>query len=140
MPIYEYRCSNCKRKVSIFSRGFEPDPLAKCPHCGSADLSRLFSSFRIGKGDTYYRKDFYEDILGDHQLVKGLESNDPRALAEWNRKMMSATGDEVAPEYEEFQDRLESGESYQSVAADAQASLGLKDNNGGPSESGGEGD
>ena len=133
MPIYEYRCSSCKRKVSIFSRGFETDPSTKCPQCGSAELSRLFSSFRIGKGDTYYRKDFYEEILGDHQLVRGLESSDPRALAEWNRKMMNATGDDIAPEYEDFQDRLASGESYESVAADAQSALGLNDDGGGSS-------
>jgi len=133
MPVYEYRCGNCKRRVSIFSRGFEIDPSAKCPQCGSTDLSRLFSSFRIGKGDTYYRKDFYEEILGDHQLVRGLESSDPRALAEWNRKMMNATGDDIAPEYEDFQDRLASGESYESVAADAQSALGLNDDGGGSS-------
>ena len=133
MPVYEYRCGNCKRRVSIFSRGFEIDPSAKCPQCGSAELSRLFSSFRIGKGDTYYRKDFYEEILGDHQLVRGLESSDPRALAEWNRKMMNATGDDIAPEYEDFQDRLASGESYESVAADAQSALGLNDDGGGSS-------
>ncbi len=131
MPVYEYRCGDCERRVSLFSRGFETDPSAKCPQCGSSDLSRLFSSFKIGKGDTYYRKDFYEEILGDHQLVKGLERSDPRALAQWNKKMMSATGDEIAPEYEGFQERLESGESYESVAADAQQTMGLVDDGGG---------
>lgn len=125
MPIYEYRCRNCRRRVSLFVRGFEDDPSAKCPQCGSNELTRLFSRFRIGKGDTYYRKDFYEDMLSDHQLVRGLEGNDPRALAEWNRKMMNATGDDIAPEYEEFQDRLEAGESYESVVSDAQQALGL---------------
>ena len=128
MPIYEYRCANCKRKVAIFSRGFETDPSTKCPHCGSTDLSRLFSSFRVGKGETYYRKDFYEEILGNNQLVRGLEASDPRALAEWNKKMMNATGDDIAPEYEDYQDRLAAGESYESVAADAQSQLGLTDN------------
>ena len=123
MPIYEYRCGNCRRRVSIFSRGFESDSSLACPQCNSTDLTRLFSSFRIGKGDTYYRKDFYEDILGDHQLVRGLESSDPKALAEWNRRMMNATGDDIAPEYEDFQGRLESGESYESVVSDAQATL-----------------
>ena len=133
MPIYEYRCSNCKKKVSLFSRGFEVEAPIKCPHCGSTNLSRLFSSFRIGKGETYYRKDFYEEILSDRQLVRGLESSDPQALAHWNKKMMQATGDEVAPEYEDFQGRLEAGESYESVAADAQSALGLSDDSSAPS-------
>ncbi len=130
MPIYEYRCGSCKKKVSIFSRGFETNPSTKCPQCGSNDLSKLFSTFRMGKGETYYRKDFYEEILGDNQLVKGMYNNDPRALAQWNKKMMTATGDDLAPEYEGFQERLESGESYESVAADAQNALGLSDSGG----------
>jgi putative FmdB family regulatory protein len=138
MPIYEYRCGNCKKKVSIFSRGFETDPSTKCPQCGSTDLSRLFSTFRMGKGETYYRKDFYEEILGDNQLVKGMYNNDPRALAPWNKKMMAATGDDIAPEYEGFQERLEAGESYESVAADAQQSLGLTPD--APDSSGGDED
>ncbi len=133
MPIYEYRCGGCKRKVSLFSRSFETDSSAKCPQCGSNDLSKLFSTFRMGKGETYYRKDFYEEILGDNQLVKGMYNNDPRALAQWNKKMMSATGDEVAPEYEGFQERLEAGESYESVAMDAQQTMGLGDDGGGSS-------
>ena len=52
--------------------------------------------------------------------------------------MMSATGDEIAPEFEGFQERLESGESYESVAADAQASMGLVDDGGGSSGGGDE--
>ncbi len=138
MPVYEYRCENCKRKVSVFSRGFDPDPSTKCPRCGSPDLSRLFSTFRMGKGETYYRKDFYEEILGDRQLVRGLESNDPKALAQWNKKMMQATGDDIAPEYEGFQERLEAGESYQNVVADAQAQMGLGGST--PDSSGGDED
>ncbi len=125
MPIYEFRCDGCNRKVSIFSRGFSETSPDKCPHCGSAELNRMFSSFRIGKGETYYRKDFYEDMMSDHQLMRGLESSDPKALAEWNRRMTGATGDDVAPEYEEFQGRLEAGEPYENIAADAQAALGL---------------
>jgi hypothetical protein len=34
--------------------------------------------------------------------------NDPKALAEWNRKM--SQGEEVAPEYQEMIERMEKGE------------------------------
>jgi len=64
----------------------------------------LFSTFSVTKSD----QDIYEDILSDKQLVRGLESNDPRALAEWNKRM--SRGEEVAPEYEEIMDTLEAGE------------------------------
>jgi hypothetical protein len=35
-------------------------------------------------------------------------ADDPRALAEWNKRM--SQGEEVAPEYEEMIERMEKGE------------------------------
>ena len=49
MPIYEYRCDNCKRKVSIFMRMSQLDPDPSCPQCGHTRLKRVFSSFAIHK-------------------------------------------------------------------------------------------
>ena len=123
MPIYEYRCGSCKRRVSIFVQGFQEPESLECPQCGGEELSRLFSSFRIGKGASYFKKDFYEDILSDSRLVKGLESSDPRALAEWNRRMSSAAGDEITPEYEDIQGKLESGEPIDKVMSEAKQSM-----------------
>lgn len=136
MPIYEYRCGNCQRRVSLFVQGFKEKSDAACPVCGSKDLSRLFSTFRIGKGEWYMRKGVYEDILDDHQLTRGLMANDSRALAEWNKRMMRATGDEVAPEYEEVQEKLEAGEPWHKVMSETQAALGLGDQEKKPSEKG----
>ena len=105
MPVYEYRCNNCRRRVSVYVRNFAMSP--KCPHCDSEDLSRLFSTFAV-RG-TY--KDIYEDILSDRQLTSGLMRSDPRALADWNKRMSRGMEDEtVTPEYEEMLDRMEHGE------------------------------
>ncbi len=103
MPIYEYRCNKCHRRVSILVRSPSESTVA-CPSCGGTELNRLFSTFAVRKSD----QAIYEDILSDSQLVRGLESNDPRALAEWNKRM--SQGEEVAPEHEEMLDRLEAGE------------------------------
>jgi len=103
MPIYEYRCNNCNRRVSILVHS-SSESTVTCPNCGSEELNRLFSTFAIRKSD----HDIYEDILSDSQLVRGLESDDPRALAEWNKKM--SRGEGAAPEYEEVLERLEAGE------------------------------
>jgi len=43
-------------------------------------------------------------------LVKGLESNDPRALVEWNKRMSRGIDEEISPEYEEMLGRMEAGE------------------------------
>jgi len=104
MPIYEYRCDSCRRRVSIYVRDVTASP--RCPSCGSGGLSRLFSTFAI-RG-TY--KDIYEDILGDNRLVDGLMQDDPRALAEWNKRMSRGMEEAPAPEYQEMLERMEHGE------------------------------
>ncbi len=108
MPIYEYFCENCGRKFSLLLR--KPEDKAICPGCGSEKLHKLMSTFRVGKPRDYARKGVYEDILSDSRLIKGMMSNDPRALAEWNRRMMRASEMEVGPEYDEMLGRLEKGE------------------------------
>ncbi|MBN1690142.1 MAG: zinc ribbon domain-containing protein [Dehalococcoidia bacterium] len=49
MPIYEYICENCKKKVGIFMRpsAIQKDPA--CPACGGTGLRRIFSSFAVVK-------------------------------------------------------------------------------------------
>ncbi|MFC1977280.1 zinc ribbon domain-containing protein [Chloroflexota bacterium] len=103
MPIYEYRCNDCHRRVSILIRSSSESPLT-CPSCGGGELTRLFSSFSVRKSD----QTIYDDILSDSRLMGGLESDDPRALAEWNSRM--SQGEQVGPEYEEAMDNLKAGQ------------------------------
>ena len=104
MPIYEYRCHGCRRRVSLLVRS--ESTLLACPQCGSQELTRLFSTFAIRRS----YMDAYDSILSDNQLVRGLEHSDPRALAEWNRRMSQGMEEDVGPEYQEMVDRLEAGE------------------------------
>ena len=124
MPIYEYRCADCKKLSSIFVRGFEDPPSLKCPECGGADMPRLFSRFRMGKGQSYYTKGIYEDMFSDRKLMKGLESNDPRAMAEWSRRMSHGAGEDLTPETEDILDKLDAGEPVAKVMEEAKETLG----------------
>jgi putative FmdB family regulatory protein len=104
MPLYEYFCRQCQRKVTLHLPTFSQST-PSCPRCGNDSLHRLFSTFSV-RSKTY--KDVYEDILSDSQLTRGMLADDPKALAEWNRRMSQGEG--VAPEYEEMVGRMESGE------------------------------
>ena len=106
MPIYEYWCPVCRRRVSLYVRLASATAAPACPQCKGANLRRLFSTFAVRKSEM----STYEDILSDNQLVKGLEQNNPRALAEWNRRMGSGGDEGVGPEHEEMLARLEAGE------------------------------
>ncbi|MCP5105817.1 MAG: zinc ribbon domain-containing protein [bacterium] len=41
MPIYEYKCNECGEDSEILLRSYSAE--ANCPHCKSADLTRLIS-------------------------------------------------------------------------------------------------
>ncbi|MDD5092962.1 MAG: zinc ribbon domain-containing protein [Dehalococcoidia bacterium] len=124
MPVYEYDCGNCKRRVSIFVRGFDQPDSLKCPECGGQDLSRRFSKFGIGKGESYLRKGIYEDMLTDRNLMRGLKANDTRALAEWNRRMTHGCGEDITPESEDLMAKMDAGAPWDQVVADAKATYG----------------
>ena len=110
MPLYEYRCQQCLRKAIIYSATFS-DATPSCPKCGSNNLQRLISTFSV-RSKSY--KDVYEDILSDSQLTRGMMADDPKALAEWNRRM--SQGEEVAPEYEDMVGKMEKGEMPSQLA------------------------
>lgn len=106
MPVYEYHCKKCRRKAALLVKGFSSPPEPVCPHCGGSDMVRLFSTFSVRRSF----EDDYEDILSDSRLVGGLEHNDPRAMAEWGRRMSrSMEDDSMSPEWEDMMYDLEQG-------------------------------
>lgn len=113
MPIYEYRCQNCRRKVEVFARDRSQSLSPTCSHCGSDQMSRVFSRFAVRRSKN--DKSVYDDILSDRKLTDGLMRNDPRALAEWSRKMSRAADEDATPETDELMDRLDAGEDVSEV-------------------------
>jgi len=96
-------------------RGFSGPGEVTCNFCGGKDLTRLFSTFATVRTD----QDIYGDILDDSTLVNRMMHNDPTAMVEWSRRMGGTEG-EKAPEYQEMVERLERGESYESVVPEMQ--------------------
>jgi putative FmdB family regulatory protein len=103
MPIYEYLCDCCQCVVSSYQRSAASYP-PSCPRCGGVGLKRLFSTFAVQRT----ARDVYQHILSDRELTRGMMKDDPRALAEWSKRM--GGGEKSAPEYEELTARMERGE------------------------------
>ncbi len=111
MPIYEYRCHGCRRRVSIFFRSFadsEGEP--NCPRCGSKQLTRLISRVAVVRSE-----DSRLDDLSDPSMLDGLDEEDPRSIARWMRKMSAESGEELPPEFDEVMDRLDKGQSPEEI-------------------------
>ena len=107
MPIYEYRCAACRRRVSLFYQTFSAASAATptCSHCGSTNLSRLVSRvFQLKSEDAQL-----ED-LADPSSFGDLDENDPKSVARWARKLGQQMGEDLGDDWGEMVDRLEAGE------------------------------
>jgi putative FmdB family regulatory protein len=112
MPIYEYRCQDCKKKVSVFFRTLSAvnHNAARCPQCGGKNLSRLVSRVRALRSE-----ESRLDNLADDSMLSGLDENDPKSMGRTLRKMARETGEDMPPEFDEAMGRLEAGESPESI-------------------------
>ncbi len=110
MPIYEYRCGNCKRRVSIFFRSFSAVGEARCPNCDSADLTRLVSKVAALKSE-----EARLESLSDPSNFGDVDENDPKSMARFMRKMGNEMGEDMGPEFGEMVDRLEAGENPEEI-------------------------
>jgi putative FmdB family regulatory protein len=114
MPIYEYRCNDCRKRVTVYWRSFsevETAP-ARCPACNGTDLTRLISRVAVLRSE-----ESRLEGLADPSSLAGLDENDPQNMARWMRKMSHEMGEDLGPEFGEVVDRLEAGESPEEIEA-----------------------
>jgi putative FmdB family regulatory protein len=92
MPIYEYACRKCGRKMSFLvtsSASFKPI----CKYCKSTKLEQLFSRFAMPKSEEKRM-----ESLADPASFSGLDENDPGSVARWMKKMGKEMGEDFAGE------------------------------------------
>jgi putative FmdB family regulatory protein len=107
MPIYEYACHGCRKKVSIFQRSMTTATAVRCPECGSERLERLISKFSFHRS----MPDFDDGPdLDDDSVFGDVDENDPRSVARWARRMGEQMGEDLPPDFEEQIARMEAGE------------------------------
>ncbi len=110
MPVYQYRCLNCKKRFEIFLSYKEYGVKSvSCPHCHSDQVQRRIGRIRIAKSE-----ESRLESLSDPSGLEGIE-NDPRALGKMMRKMGNEMGEDVGPEFDEVVDRLEAGQNPEDI-------------------------
>lgn len=112
MPIYEYGCYDCRKRVNVFFRTFNDAATkpAVCPRCGGANLKRLVSKVAVLRSE-----ESRLDNLADPGSLAGLDENDPKSIARWMRKMSNEMGEDLGDEFKEVVDRLEAGEDPEAI-------------------------
>lgn len=116
MPIYEYECQTCRRRVSllVLSPSTASDP--RCPRCGGAALRRLLSRFATVRSE----EDRLE-ALADPSQLGDLDEEDPRSVARFMKKMGGELGEDLGEDFESAVDEaMEEGEAGESPGGDAE--------------------
>ena len=92
MPIYEYLCRKCGRRMSFLvlsPASFKP----VCKYCKSAELEQLFSRFAMPKSE-----EKRIESLADPTSFSDLDEKDPGSVARWMKKMGKEMGEDFAGE------------------------------------------
>ena len=112
MPIYEYGCYDCHKRVNVFFRSFSEveTKAAACPRCGGTNIKRLVSKVAFVRSEESRLEN-----LADPSSLTGLDEDDPKSIARWMRKMGSEMGEDLGDEFNEVVDRLEAGEDPESI-------------------------
>lgn len=119
MPIYEYECHGCHRRLSLLMRTLAAAEAPRCPRCGSAELSRLMSRFATVKSE-----DARLDSLSDPSSLGDLDENDPRSVARFVKKMGQEMGEDLGDDLDAAMDEaMDEGGAVDDGPGDGEGSL-----------------
>lgn len=103
MPIYEYRCAECRKRSSFLVLNRSTDTSLCCSHCQSPRLERLMSRFASPKSE-----EARMESLADDSALAGLDENDPGSMERMMKRMGDEMGEEVGNDLEAMENPDES--------------------------------
>ena len=98
MPIYEYSCLKCKRRMSylvLTPSSFKP----VCKYCRGTELEQMYSRFATPKSEERRL-----ESLADPSSFAGLDENDPGSVARWMKKMGKEMGEDLGEDMDQIAD------------------------------------
>jgi len=106
MPIYEYRCSAC-RKISSHLVLNRDSFVPICPHCGGTDMKKLVSRVHMRLSE-----ETRMERLADPALLGGIDENDPKSVAKIMKKMGGLMDDDSGVDMDQMvEEAMEEAES-----------------------------
>lgn len=99
MPIYEYLCRDCRRRVSLLVRSISNPGQPVCPRCGGSHLERLMSRFARLRSE-----EDRLDALADPTALGDVDENDPQSVARWAKKMGKELGEDLGEDFDQMMD------------------------------------
>lgn len=95
MPIYEYECHDCRRRVSLLVLRPSAAPVPTCPRCHGSNLARVMSRFA-----TVRSEEERLESMADASSFGDLNEEDPASVARFMKKMGKEFGDDLGDDFE----------------------------------------
>ncbi len=108
MPVFEYRCNDCRKRFSLLFGVVEEKQSEKCPLCGSADVSRMISRFASLRSE-----DELMDAATDPSKIGDMD--DPAQIQSWMRQMGREMGEDLDDDFDEILDETDSEPALQGL-------------------------
>jgi len=96
MPIYEYKCKDCRKKFTLLIGVTSVEEKEQCPYCGKNNITRLISSFFTLRPE----EEHLEKLIDPSQL-EGLDKENPQELRKWANKLSKNLGQELGSDFDE---------------------------------------
>ncbi|MEO6308764.1 MAG: zinc ribbon domain-containing protein [Nitrospiraceae bacterium] len=105
MPLYEYRCLDCKKRSTVLVLSLANQAHAACSHCACARVERILSRFASPKSE-----EARLEALADPSNLAGLDENDPqKSMARFMKKMGTEMGEDLGDDLSEAMESDETG-------------------------------
>ncbi len=104
MPIYEYRCNQCKKNFSELFLNSKEIKNVKCKYCHSSDLTRLVSSFSVHQTEESRLAGFDTSKPRGDEFYK-----DSRNVGLWAKKRMKEMGVDLGSKMDEIVEKGRTG-------------------------------
>jgi putative FmdB family regulatory protein len=118
MPIYEFRCQDCRRISDFLILNLQEDFTPVCKRCGSTAMERILSRVNVRLSE-----ETRLERLADPAMWGGLDESDPQSMARMLKKLGPELGEDFPGEVDQMIE--EAMESEAQEKADSLTDEGL---------------
>jgi len=104
MPIYEYRCNQCRKEFNELILNPREINKVKCRYCNSRNLTKLVSSFSVHQTEAARLANFDTSKPRGDDFYK-----DSRNVGLWAKKRMKEMGVDLGPKMDEIVEKGRTG-------------------------------
>lgn len=97
MPIYEFRCQDCRRLSDFLILNLREEFTPVCKRCGSNAMERVLSRVNVRLSE-----ETRLERLADPSLWSGLDENDPKSMAKMLKKIGPELGEDFPGEVDQM--------------------------------------